>query len=97
MMTAVTMTYADEAIGVVDAATPAGLPVVVSFTVETDGRLPSGQALGDAIDEVDAATDGAPAYFMVNCAHPTHFAGGPRDRRAVGRRGCRRSAPTPRR
>ncbi len=74
MMTAVTMTYAAEAIGVVDAATSVGLPVVVSFTVETDGRLPSEQDLGDAIDEVDAATDGAAAYFMVNCAHPTHFA-----------------------
>ena len=75
MMTAVTMTYAAEAIGVVEAATAAGLPVVVSFTVETDGRLPSGQELGHAIAEVEAATDGAPAYFMVNCAHPTHFEG----------------------
>ncbi len=75
MMTAVTMTYAGEAIGVADAATAEGLPVVISFTTETDGRLPSGQELGEAIAEVDEATDGAPAYFMVNCAHPTHFAG----------------------
>jgi S-methylmethionine-dependent homocysteine/selenocysteine methylase len=74
MMTAVTMTYADEAIGVVEAGTAVDLPVVVSFTVETDGRLPSGQDLGEAIREVDQRTDGAPAYFMVNCAHPTHFA-----------------------
>jgi len=74
MMSAVTMTYAEEAIGVTDAATAVGLPVVVSFTVETDGRLPSGQELGAAIDQVDEATGGAPAYFMVNCAHPTHFA-----------------------
>ena len=73
MMTAVTMTYAAEAVGVVEAAKAAGIPVVVSFTVETDGRLPSGQDLGDAITEVDAATYGAAAYFMVNCAHPTHF------------------------
>jgi homocysteine S-methyltransferase len=73
MVTAVTMTYADEAIGVVEAGTGAGLPVVVSFTVETDGRLPSGQDLGDAIREVDKRTDSASAYFMVNCAHPTHF------------------------
>jgi homocysteine S-methyltransferase len=51
-----------------------GLPIVVSFTVETDGRLPSGQTLGEAIEHVDAETDGAAAYFMVNCAHPTHFA-----------------------
>jgi S-methylmethionine-dependent homocysteine/selenocysteine methylase len=75
MMTAVTMTYAGEAIGITDAATAAGLPVAISFTVETDGRLPSGQELGEAITEVDEATHGAPAYFMVNCAHPTHFTG----------------------
>ena len=73
MVTAVTMTYVDEAIGVARAASAAGLPAVISFTVETDGRLPSGQALGEAIAAVDAATEGAVAYFMVNCAHPTHF------------------------
>jgi S-methylmethionine-dependent homocysteine/selenocysteine methylase len=73
MATAVTMTYAAEAIGVTRAAVDAGLPVAISFTVETDGRLPSGQALGDAIEAVDRATDAAPAYFMVNCAHPSHF------------------------
>ncbi len=56
------------------AAGKTDLPVVISFTVETDGRLPSGQALGDAIEQVDAETDGATAYFMVNCAHPTHLA-----------------------
>jgi homocysteine S-methyltransferase len=70
---ALTMTYADEAIGIVRAAQRAALPVAVSFTVETDGRLPSGQPLRDAIEQVDAETDGAAAYFMINCAHPTHF------------------------
>ena len=74
MVTAVTMTHAEEAIGIVRAARAAGIPVVISFTVETDGRLPSGQALEDAIAQVDAETDEATAYFMVNCAHPTHFA-----------------------
>jgi len=74
MTTAVTMTYVDEAIGVVRAAGSVGLPVVISFTVETDGVLPSGQPLGDAIAQVDDATDRAPAYYMVNCAHPSHFA-----------------------
>ena len=49
------------------------MPVAISFTVETDGRLPSGQGLGEAIAEVDEATDAAPAYYMINCAHPTHF------------------------
>ncbi len=73
LVTAITMTNVEEAIGVAAAARAAGMPVVISFTVETDGTLPTGQALGDAVAAVDAATDGYPAYFMVNCAHPTHF------------------------
>jgi S-methylmethionine-dependent homocysteine/selenocysteine methylase len=73
MVCAVTMTYAEEAIGVTRAAMRAGLPVAISFTVETDGRLPTGQTLGAAIEQVDDATDAAPAYYMINCAHPTHF------------------------
>ena len=73
MITALTMTNVEEAIGVARAARAANIPVAISFTVETDGRLPTGQALGDAVAEVDAATGNAPAYFMVNCAHPNHF------------------------
>ncbi len=73
VVTGITLTYADEALGIVRAAEAVGLPVVISFTVETDGRLPSGQTLGEAIDEVDALSDGAAAYFMLNCAHPSHF------------------------
>jgi S-methylmethionine-dependent homocysteine/selenocysteine methylase len=73
MVTAITMTYAEEATGLARAATSAGIPVGISFTLETDGRLPSGQALGGAITQVDDATDAAPAYYMINCAHPTHF------------------------
>lgn len=73
MVTALTMTYAEEAIGVARAADAVGLPVVISFTVETDGRLPSGQTLGAAIAQVDIATNNTPAYYMINCAHPTHF------------------------
>ncbi len=73
MVTAITMTYAEEAIGVAQAAGAAGLPVAIAFTVETDGRLPSGQGLDEAIAQVDEATEAAPAYFMINCAHPTHF------------------------
>ena len=74
LITAITMTYPAEAIGVTEAARRVGMPAVISFTVETDGRLPTGESLADAIAAVDAATDGYPAYFMVNCAHPTHFA-----------------------
>jgi S-methylmethionine-dependent homocysteine/selenocysteine methylase len=74
MVAATTMTYAEEAIGIARAAATAAVPAVISFTVETDGRLPSGQALGDAIEQVDAETLASPAYYMVNCAHPSHFA-----------------------
>jgi S-methylmethionine-dependent homocysteine/selenocysteine methylase len=73
MVTAITMTYAEEAIGVTRAAQAVGMPAAISFTVETDGRLPSGQSLKDAIEAVDATTDRGPAYYMINCAHPTHF------------------------
>lgn len=73
MVTAITMTYVEEAVGLTRAAQAEGMPVAISFTVETDGRLPSGQALQDAIEAVDAATESGPAYFMINCAHPTHF------------------------
>ena len=73
MVTATTFTQSDEAIGVVQAARSADLPIVISFTVENDGRLPTGQPLDEAINAVDDATNAATAYFMVNCAHPDHF------------------------
>lgn len=73
MITAITMTNVPEAIGVVRAARKASLPAAISFTLETDGRLPTGEALGGAIAAVDAATGNGPAYYMINCAHPTHF------------------------
>jgi homocysteine S-methyltransferase len=74
LVSAITLTYADEATGIVRAASRAGLPVAIGFTLETDGRLPSGLTLGDAIRQVDADTDGGCAYYLINCAHPTHFA-----------------------
>ncbi len=76
MATATTMTHVGEAAGIAQAGLDAGLPVVVSFTVETDGRLPTGQTLAEAIAATDEATAGAPAYYMVNCAHPEHFRDG---------------------
>lgn len=71
MLSAVTMTSSSEALGISMAARRVGLPVALSFTVETDGRLPSGESLGDAITRVDASAP--PDYFAINCAHPTHF------------------------
>lgn len=73
MINAITMTYVDEAIGIIRAAQKAGIPVSIGFTVETDGRLPDGSPLGEAIKATDAATDNGPVYYLVNCAHPTHF------------------------
>lgn len=73
MITALTMTYPYEAIGIVRAANSAGLQSVIGFTTETDGRLPDGTALEDAIRVVDRETGGGPAYYMLNCAHTDHF------------------------
>jgi homocysteine S-methyltransferase len=73
MVAAFTINYTEEAIGVVRAARSSAIPVAISFTVETDGRLPSGDTLEEAILRTDAETDGFVAYYMINCAHPTHF------------------------
>ena len=70
---ALTLSYPEEAIGIVRAATAFGLPITIGFTVETDGGLPSGDSIEQAIRAVDEATDGAARSFMINCAHPSHF------------------------
>jgi S-methylmethionine-dependent homocysteine/selenocysteine methylase len=75
MVHAMTINYPDEAVGIVQAAQGSEIPVAISFTVETDGVLPDGTSLGEAIERVDDATGGAAAYFAINCAHPTHFEG----------------------
>lgn len=72
LVSAFTLNYVDEAVGIARAAQAAGMPVVLSFTLETDGRLPDGTPLHEAIEATDAATDAAPAYYMLNCAHPLH-------------------------
>lgn len=75
MVSALTMTNTPEAVGIARAAGDRGLPCVISFTLETDGRLPTGQSLAEAIAEVDAKCTRKPAYYMINCAHPEHFHG----------------------
>jgi S-methylmethionine-dependent homocysteine/selenocysteine methylase len=75
MVAALTLNYPEEAIGIALAARDAGMQVAISFTTETDGRLPSGLSLADAIAWTDDDTEGHPAYYMINCAHPTHLAG----------------------
>ena len=73
MVAAFTMNYAEEAIGIALAARDASMPAAISFTLETDGRLPSGATLAEAVEATDAATGAWPSYYMINCAHPTHF------------------------
>jgi len=73
LVSALTICHPAEAAGISLAARQHNIPVCISFTVETDGRLPSGDSLSDAIEQVDEYTDSYPAYYMINCAHPTHF------------------------
>jgi S-methylmethionine-dependent homocysteine/selenocysteine methylase len=73
MLCAMTINYSEEATGIALAAQEAGMPVAIAFTVETDGKLPTGESLQSAIETVDHHTQSGPAYYMVNCAHPTHF------------------------
>ncbi|WNC70632.1 homocysteine S-methyltransferase family protein [Thalassotalea psychrophila] len=73
MVTALTMTYCEEAIGITLAAKALCMPVVISFTLETNGCLPTGESLKAAIEKVDQASQEYPAYYMINCAHPSHF------------------------
>ena len=75
IISAVTLNYVEEAIGIAHAAKKADMPVVLAYTVETDGRLPTGQSLADAIEQTDRETGNYPVYYMINCAHPTHFRG----------------------
>ena len=75
MLSALTMTNSNEAAGIARVARELGIPVAISFTVETDGRLPTGETLEEAIAAVDKDTDGYVSHFMINCAHPTHFEG----------------------
>ena len=73
VVTALTMNYKDEALGIVQAAQENEISVVISFTVETNGHLPSGESLQEVIEAIDAKTDSYPLYYMINCAHPSHF------------------------
>jgi S-methylmethionine-dependent homocysteine/selenocysteine methylase len=73
LISASTLSYVEEAIGIVRATKRFDMPVSISFTVETDGCLPTGMSLKDAIETVDAVTDNGTAYFLINCAHPDHF------------------------
>lgn len=74
LVSAITMTYIGEALGIAQAAKQQGIPVIISFTVETDGNLPSGESLEEAITRIDEITNNYPLYYMINCAHPSHFA-----------------------
>lgn len=70
---AYTLSSLGEAIGIAEAAREVDMPVLLSFTVETDGRLSSGITLAEAIAQTDAATGSYPIWYGINCAHPDHF------------------------
>ncbi|NKB36000.1 MAG: homocysteine S-methyltransferase [Gammaproteobacteria bacterium] len=73
LISALTLNYVDEAIGITQASLRVNIPICIAFTVETDGKLPTGETLEAAIKAVDEATDAGPVYYMINCAHPSHF------------------------
>jgi homocysteine S-methyltransferase len=75
-ITAMTFSSVEEAIGLARAAKAAEMPVVVSFIVGRGGRLLGGETIEEAFTRVDAATGSAPAYYMINCTHPTEFVPG---------------------
>ncbi len=74
LVTAMTISSVGEAIGIARAARMAGLPVALSFTLETDGCLRDATTLAQAIEIADEATAGYPSWYGINCAHPEHFA-----------------------
>lgn len=88
LVSAFTLCYAEEASGVVRAAARLDMPAAIAFTVETDGCLPTGMPLKEAVEQVDVASGGNAVYFLINCAHPDHFShalnGGPWMRRLRG-------------
>ena len=73
MISATNMTHTAEAIGIARAARAAKMPCSISFAVGTDGCLPTGQSLREAIHEVDDATGQMPAYYSISCVHPDHL------------------------
>jgi len=95
MVSAFTLNYVEEAVGIARAARACAMPVAISFTLETDGRLPSGDSLQRAIEITDEATAYYPVYYMINCAHPSHFEHGWKGR-AAGASAFAACAPTPR-
>jgi len=95
MVSALTLNYVEEAVGIARAARACAMPVAISFTLETDGRLPSGDSLQRAIEITDEATAYYPVYYMINCAHPSHFEHGWKGR-AAGASAFAACAPTPR-
>jgi homocysteine S-methyltransferase len=75
LVEAMTFNSVEEVIGLSRAASRAGLPLAVSFTLDNStSRLVSGPSLKEAIETVDAQTgDDRPAFYGINCSHPLEF------------------------
>ena len=74
LVSALTFNNVPEAVGLSRAAARAGLPVSVSFTLDSTHRLRSGPSLREAIEAADAALGAdRPDFYGVNCSHPYEF------------------------
>ena len=60
-----------EATGLAKAIDKTGLPYIISFTIQQDGKLVDGTTIADAIQYIDSKTDNHPICYMTNCVHPT--------------------------
>lgn len=71
---AATINNVPEAVGIARAAAAAGLPLNLSFTLDSDHRLQSGPSLREAIEATDAQAGAAqPDSYGINCSHPLEF------------------------
>jgi len=59
-----------EAAGLARAADSTGLPYIISFTIQQDGKLIDKTTIADAIRYIDSVTQSKPVCYMTNCVHP---------------------------
>jgi len=65
------MPVLSEAAGLAKAIDVTGLPYIISFTIQQDGKLIDGTPIADAIQYIDDITCNRPVCYMANCVHPT--------------------------
>ncbi len=75
VVSAFTIDYVEEGVGIARAAAGAHVPCVISFTTDDQGALPDGTSVARAIERIDLEAVTPPAYYMLNCTHPQHVTG----------------------